>query len=421
MFENMTARERKLAIAVLCLVPVALLFMSIFWVIGKYGENSQEWMRLKSDISVEEERRTSANKAERRRNYYNSISFSPSFEDAGNDYSSWLKTQLKETKLKYKTITPRDVGDFKQNGQVIGRKKRFSFTATGRLDQLTDFLTRFYSIDALHRINSIKVNASAHDKSSGRGGKKIRGDQLSITFVIEIAALTTADDNPDFAKNFREMARDKAEYEAVILRRNIFGPANNTPTVSARPSRSYTSMKEARVEVKGQDADDKDKLTFELVESDVKGAKLVASGRLSARLTVPGQKAGKYSFKVKVIDSGLPPMENFTVVTLEFKDKVVKKPVKPKEPPPFVHATETRITGTTQLPNDDWQVWIQVRTTGERHKLLVGDSFELDNRDWVVESIEPRSAVFSVDGKQRKFNFGVTFDKPLGDEEEVTR
>ena len=152
MFENMTARERKLATAVLCLVPAALLFMSVFWVIGKFGENSQEYFRLQSAYSAENDRKDNANNAKLRRNYYNSISLSPVYEDAGNEYQIWLKTLLKETKLSYKTFTPRDVGEFKNN-QVIGRKKKFSFTATGKLDQVIDFLTKFYSVDVLSLIH----------------------------------------------------------------------------------------------------------------------------------------------------------------------------------------------------------------------------------------------------------------------------
>ena len=414
-FEKMTPREQKLAIAVLCLVPAALLFMSVFWVIGKYGENNQEFMSLSAALSSEEDRELSAIKAERRRNYYNSVSLSPRFVDAGNDYLIWLKTLLNDTNLNYKTFNSRNAGEIRQNNQVIGEKKKFSFTATGKLDEVTEFLTRFYSVDTLHRINSMKITPG---NESGGKNKKVRTGKLSVNFVIEIAALSTAEDNPEFAKNVRVLARDKADYRAAILRRNIFGPANNIPTISARPSSSYTSMSDARITVTGKDADDNDKLSFEVVESDVEGAELAASsGKRSTRLTVPGQKAGTYNVKLRVTDSGFPPKESFADVKVTFKDKVVKKKEEPKPKKAFIHAKETRITGITRLRDGNWQVWIKVRTTGEKYKLLVGESFELDKHDWVVESIQPHSAVFLVDGKQLKFNDRVTFDKPLGEEE----
>ena len=414
MFDNMTARERKLAIAVLCLVPAALLFMSVFWVIGQYGENTQDFMSISGSIKKEKERELSAIMADRRRNYYNSTSLSP--EDAGNEYLFWLKTVLEDTKLVCDTITPRDAGEIRQNNQFIGRVKKFKFNATGKLDQVVDFLTRFYSVDTLHRINSIKINP--RNESSG-GNKKIRTGLLRVDFEIEIVSLETAEGNPDFAKNFRKLAR--ADYKAAILRRNIFGPANNVPTVSARPSPSYTSMKDARISVTGKDADESDKLSFEVAESDVEGVKLeVSKGRRTGKLTVPGQKAGKYKVRLKVTDTGFPPKENFVDLTVTFKDKEVaeKKPKTPPKPP-FVHAKETRITGITRLPNGNWQVWIKVRTTGKKYKLLVGEHFKLDKNKWVVDSIQPHSAVFLVDGKKLKFNDRVTFDKPLGDEKAV--
>ena len=414
MFENMTARERKLATAVLCLVPAALLFMSVFWVIGKFGQNSQEYFRLQSAYSAENDRKDNANNAKLRRNYYNSISLSPVYEDAGNEYQIWLKTLLKETKLSYKTFTPRDVGEFKNN-QVIGRKKKFSFTATGKLDQVIDFLTKFYSVDVLHRINSIKINP--RNETSG-GNKKVRTGELSVSFVIEVASLKTAGENPDFDKNVRQLPRSKDDYQSAIVRRNIFGPANNVPTVTARPSRSYQWMKDARINVTGKDADENDKLTFELVEGDVKEAKLDASpGKRYTKLTVPGQEAGEYKFKIKVTDSGFPPKENFADITVKFGEKPKPKVVETKKPkkPPFVHATETFITGITKLSSGDWQVWIKVQTTGEKYQLFEGESFELDKKEWVVDLIEPHSAVFLVDGKQLKINEGEKFDKPVKD------
>jgi len=276
-------------------------------------------------------------------------------------------------------------------------------------------LTKFYSVDALHRINSMKIIPK---NEPGSKDKKVRTGELSVNFLIEIAALSTASDNPDFAKNERELARQEADYKAAILRRNIFGPANNVPTVSARASSSYTSMKDVRISVTGKDADDQDELTFELVESDVEGVELVASsGKRTAKLTVPGQQAGKYKLKLKVTDSGFPPKENFADVTVTFKDRVVKAPPpRPKPKPDFIHAKETRITGITRLSNGQWQVWVKVRTTGEKYKLLVGDSFKLDKLEWTVESIQPHGAVFQVDGKQLRFNDRVTFNEPLEDE-----
>ena len=61
---------------------------------------------------------------------------------------------------------------------------------------------------------------------------------------------------------------------------------------------------------------------------------------------------------------------------------------------------ETRITAIVRDRLGDWQVWINVRTTGERFKLKEGDSFELDKKKWLVEEIRPDDVVFRVDNNQ---------------------
>ncbi len=214
--------------------------------------------------------------------------------------------------------------------------------------------------------------------------------------------------------------RTKEEYQQAILRRNIFGPANNTPVISARPSPSYNSASDARISVSGKDADERDELKFELVDSAVEGAKLeMEPGSRTARLVVPGQKEGKYNFKIRVWDNGFPSKENFEEVSVAFRD-----PPPPKEdgpppppPPPFEHAKETRITAIVKDKAGDWLVWIKVRTTGDRHKLRVGESFDLDKRTWLVESITPDEAVIRVDNKLLTFQPTDAFVNPRNEVE----
>ncbi len=417
MFEKLTARERKLAIAVGCLVPATLLFIGVFWVIGKYGENNDQFMILSSAIEQEEDREMDAVKAERRRSYYNSISLSPQIEDASNEYLFWLRKALRESNLKYGTIQPRDGSEFKKSGKVIGKRKRLTFTANGDFEKLTNFLTTFYSVDTLHKISSLKIIPK---NEPGNNENKIRTGDLAVNFVVEIASLKAAEENPDFAQNFRQLARSPEDYSTAILRRNMFGPANNPPTISGRTSSSYNSLSKANVNVLAKDADAKDLLKMELVESDVEGAELIsAEGGRTGKLSIPGQKEGRYKFKIKVTDSGFPPKEGFAEITVPFKDrKVVEKTPKvvPPPKPPFIHAKETRITGITKLTSGDWQVWIKVRTTGEKYRLAVGDSFKLDQRDWVIKSIQPHAAVIHVDNKLLTFSDRVTFVNPVAEE-----
>lgn len=399
MFEKLTPRERVLAKAVLGLLPATLIFIGIFWFIGKYGDNNDEIVNLMNQITAEEEKLDEAFKANRRRSYYNSVSLPAKFEDASNDYQIWLKLLLADVDMELKTLTPRDASPLKFKKQEVANRKTFAVTAAGNLEQLTEFLNRFYQVDLLHRINSLKVIPL--NEVAGNN-KKIRTGELSVNITIEVLSLATADEEREFTKQTRELGHTRDEYLAAVLRRNIFGPANNTPVLSARPSSSYTSEKDAKINFTAKDADERDELLFEIVESSVEGAELqVRDGSRSASLVVPGQKAGKYDFKVKVTDNGFPPKDNFKDITVTFKDRVVSKPKPPAPPkPPFVNAKETRITAIVRDKAGDWLVWIKVRTTGERYKLKVGESFELDNQKWAVEAIKPEEAVLRVDDKK---------------------
>ena len=80
-----------------------------------------------------------------------------------------------EIKMDFKSVTPRDGGELIYKNKLIGRSKNFTLLATADLQQLSQFLHEFYSVDLLHRINSIKVIPL----TSGTGNeKRVRSGKL---------------------------------------------------------------------------------------------------------------------------------------------------------------------------------------------------------------------------------------------------
>lgn len=411
MFEKLTPRERKLMIGVACLLPITLIFGAVMWYTSAKDANFEDFKSLTSQIEQEQERKIAARKAGIRREYFNGISLPPNVDDASNAYYIWLKQLLREAELEDKGVTPRDTSPLKQKRTVIGERKLFAVKTSGTLKQLTDFLGKFYSADLLHRINSIKV---IPQNEVATNDKKIRTGKLSVDLQIEVLALNTAVDRSDFTENFNIAKIDAEKWQAAILKRDIFGPSNNSPIVKATTSTSYKSGSDIRIRLTGEDADEDDQLTFELVESAVEGVELdFKPGDRNAYLLVPGQKAGRYKHEVRILDNGFPPKTNVTEFTTTFKDPApIAVKEEPKPEPPFIHATETRITGIVRERTGDWQVWILVATTGEKHKLSVGESFELDEKKWTVETIEPDLAVLRVDGKLLTFERSDRFNAP---------
>ncbi len=411
MFEKLSSRERNLAFAVIGLVPAVLLFIGVFWFLGKYQANDLQSVALLKQIDDEEFKMETGKKANRRRAYYDSISLPSDVEDASNDYQTWLKGLVRdELQMQFKSLTPNDASDLKNKTEVIGQRRYYLLRADGTLNQLTELLSRFYSADLLHRINSLKI--IAQNETSG-SNKKIRTGMLAITAKIEVLSLKTAADDWEFLKGFiaqrakeSRFAETNKAYREMVLRRDIFGPPNNTPTIAASPKSSYLSETDVELTLTAKDADEEDAMTFEIIDSPVEGVKLNPSkpGARTASMSIPGQKAGRYNFKVKVSDSGFPAKESIEEFAVTFKDKeIVKVDPPPKPDPPFVNARETQITAIVLESSGDWRVWIKVRTTGDRYKLKAGESFELDNRKWFVEEIKPTEATLRVDNKLLTF------------------
>lgn len=412
MFDNLTQREKVLATLVVSLIPLALFVMGLFWFFGQRSTRDTQIAGLRSQIELEEQRLTDALNANQRRVYYRGVSLPSKLSDASNDYLQWVKELARDkVGMKFKSITPRPPIKLKfDNVNVIGQTQTFTLLATAEdLNQLVDFLTQFYQLDLLHRINSITLNPT----SSGRDG--IRSGKISVNAVIEVLSLADADaERDDFVKQFRELDAAPEAYRNAILKRNIFGPANNTPTLTVSKSSSYYSDKDLRIPINANDADKNQNLTFNILNSPIESAKLEPKKKPTDRrvyMTVPKQPAGEYTFKIQVSDDGYPAKSNETEFKINVKEKVAKKPPKKKPPKPeFNHARETRITAIVKDKSGTWQVWINVRTKGEKHKLAVGDSFTLDGQEWQVTSIAPDKASFMVDGDEKTFRRNAVFD-----------
>ncbi|MFK7769194.1 MAG: hypothetical protein AB8B55_18380 [Mariniblastus sp.] len=411
----MTPRERKLLYGIACLLPLTLICIAGFTFRKSYMANKESIVTANQNIKIEKAKQRKVMNIKNRRRYYDSISLPPNIQASSNEYASWLKFLLTELQIDYKSVTPRDKGGISFKRKPVGSSRTFSVNATGNLAQLTEFLNRFYSVDLLHRINTLKINP----KNTIVGGKddKIRSGKLSLSMEIEVLAITTADENREFTKQFRDLARAKEDYQRLILRRDIFGEKNNKPVVDATPRKSYLTDKEVSVNISASDADEENQLTFELIESEIKEAELIVSeGERRGKIVMPGQKPGRFKFKVRVVDDGLPVKESFKEFTVVVQDpappKVVKKPT-PK--PDFVHATQAKVTAIVKDKNADFRVWITVRTTGEKYQLKTGDSFKLDKKDWLVDSIsqKEKKAVLRVGGKLLTFGLDSTLSEPM--------
>jgi hypothetical protein len=132
----------------------------------------------------------------------------PSNRDVAESlYQDWLRGQLTEAGLNVTQLSNKS-GNARnpQFGEVA-----FELRATGTLEQLTDFLYRFYSAPHLHRISSATI--AAED-----AGKKLNVTATASALILPDVKRTDKLADGEGAK----LAKTKDEFRKSLIDRNLF-------------------------------------------------------------------------------------------------------------------------------------------------------------------------------------------------------
>ena len=426
MFENLSNREKKLMIAIGALVPIAIVFLCIYQMTSSFKANTEQLNSLKLEILDQQQREIEGARAARRQTYYSNTSLHPSINIAFNDYENWLKTAMADSGLawtdrndnvtEFASITPAAGSKLRSGNQTIGTSKLFKVTASGTLPQFNDFLCKFYQLDALHRINSMDLTP----QTKSRGANKVRNGKLTIKMTVEALSLksgkhhdgfetdTDADGVPDYLdSDFRTNLVNKEKDYKAILRRNIFGPANSEPILSAS-NKTWTTGKPYSTTFTAKDANNNDLLTFELIERSVEGALIKhKKGDRKIGFEMPDVEPGKYPFKIKVYDNGFPSKFSIEEFTVTVKPKKPKKAVtQTKADPEVDYIRLVRLTGITEDKKGKRLAWILIGHSGKHKKLAAGETFEVGKKEYEVVAIEADQATFAGDEKTFRARIG---------------
>ena len=403
---NLTQREKTLAWVTASSLLVAVLFGGFFWMLSKYNDNLAILEGIKSQISDQKNKTSQGIRAAKRKRYYIESSLTNDVSDAKNQYIAWLKkTFREEVGVSLSGVDPGRNSTLKLDSNIVAKQMSFTIKPNLTLKQLVTFLRAFYSVDTLHRISVLKLTP----KTGSAGGNKTRTGKISATIEMQVLSLTDGierDQLPTLKIDQSEQWNDAIE---SIVRRDVFGAANNLPTLKVNKSSSYNAGNQVTVALRARDADEEDELTMELLDSSGENANLeIDADSTKGKLIIPGQPAGRYAFKVRVTDNGLPAKSTVEEIQITFKAPKKAAPPKPK-PPAVRKSLETRITGNLRNADGSWSVLIQSRMDGQSYRLKVGDAFELDKRDWEVTDITQSSASFLVAGQTVSVSRGTAF------------
>ncbi|NOZ41387.1 MAG: hypothetical protein GXP24_14350 [Planctomycetes bacterium] len=136
-------------------------------------------------------------------------------------YQDWLQQQLTTAGLTVKELNLRS----SQASSTSYRQFSFVVNATGKLEQLTDFLYRFYQAPHLHRISKADLMPTEDRKS------------LTITLTIDALSLAETDRKNQLADGTHEEFKQTLDqFRNSIVGRNLF--ATYQPNKTAQESAS---------------------------------------------------------------------------------------------------------------------------------------------------------------------------------------
>ena len=419
MFQNMSKREKTLAMLVGCTVPLWLIFIGWVTFNNRYELGKSQIAGLEKQISEEKRRQLAGNESRVRKKYsYLPSSFPSGGQQNVSRYQNWLVELQRECGFSRSGLTKpeSDVVKFKAEkrgteSSVVGKKYTFKFDTTATLDQVLQFCFKFESLDVLHKIK--QLNFTPLKRRSGE--KTELTGKCKADFVIEVLALTDADETTDFSTRKKQLDKSIEDYAKVIVARNIFGPANNAPTMRLSTVKKYYNDEPVSYLITARDDDGHD-LEYEIVDAgEIEDATLENKNN-KATFKCGELKNGEYTVVFRATDNGLPAKS----VEKEWKFVVRDRPDPPKKTTTtktvkkVKHASETKVTFITST-NGNYKAKIKDYLTGEVFDLDLEDKtqFELDEKIWKVKDIRYRLVTLELDGKLLEFKTGSFLDQPV--------
>ena len=385
----MSKREKTLALIVL---------MAILAGLGNYAVKSyRDWI---SDLDnqilslTQDERQYSYDKraALANREQFNAVtarSLPSNASAAQTQYKSWLLLLLQgDLKLQDVKITSDPVRTIDNTYD----KHTFQISCNGSLQQLTEFLYRFYATRSVHRVLDLAIQPKGYNF-------------LGITARIEAIAISDPTDRLPISEieSMDQLAYGGLdEYMTLMTNRNLFGPENNEPSLpgSSRITATVGQSKSVTLSRNpGNNEQQVQTVRFSIVDADDIPPGFVA--RIDDnQLIVRGNSVGRYTFEVDVSDTGLPVRtvrKEFTVDVEERPEPVVR-PDRPA-PPVFDLAQLAYFTGSVQI-NSRLEVWILRRDTSKMLKLTIGDPISIGTVTGQVTDITQKELIITTDSDE---------------------
>jgi hypothetical protein len=392
----MTPRERMLALLVGSVGLILALYLGWNWVDGKFRVRRGQIETLEGDIRKFKQQVMAGQQATKKMGEFEAQSLPPAPDVARSLYQAWLLERLAQAGFVDPEVKPQS----QKAEKKLYVSQLFIVSGRGTLPQLVELLHSFYSVDLLHRINSLSIKPIKDSK------------ELDITLNVDAVSLLAAPPSTELHNrpSNRLDLPTKDEYLDKIVGRNLFGPANQAPRLSIGGSRDVVVNRSADIRLSASDPDKLDKVQYRLLETDAPEARLdPATGRFS---WTP-RELGRYRFAFEAVDDGFPskPSRREEVVVNVVEPPPVGPPVE-RGFTGFDDAKYTDLAGVTEVGGIR-EIWLRVRPRDLILHLRTGDAFEIGSVSGVVQSIGPSDFTFERDGKLHKLDKGRFLDQTV--------
>ena len=213
----MNKRERMLAAAVGSLVVLFLLQMGWSRVGSLYSQRSAQLRQLQRTVGDRTIDVARGKMAAERLHAWQRQSLPADPDVAKSLYNDWLRQQLVEAK--FNDVTIRDLSATGSRRRTAYKQLGFSVTARGSIEQLTEFLYKFYRANHLHQLRDLGITTSKDSQ------------ELGLTLKIEALILPGAErtDALNDGESDSLIEADLSSYTEAIVTRNLFAPYTEAP------------------------------------------------------------------------------------------------------------------------------------------------------------------------------------------------
>lgn len=416
MFDNLSKREKTMAMIVGCLLPLVIVFFAYTSITESLRQKNSQIVGLTERVGELQLQKVKGELAAKRLAMYRELSLPANTEKSVTQYQLWLQELVEKTGIEGFTV---NVKNRNAPETIIGYQNRPASRiykveiskGIGTVRQFVELLYQLQQAKLLQRINEFVVRPIiAGSGASAKPTGKIMIDRITI----EVVVVSNADEARGFEQEVHaESKRTLDEYLKTIASRDVFGLPNEEPSLGVDTSQEFELGRNVRIDLEGRDENEGQKLTYQI--SDLKWdlddqTAVFDESQVNledGEVEFGRLPKGEYSFLARVTDDGWPNKSDEKRVRIEvFEEEVAPPdPVRPE-------ANDSYISGKTTKDGSISQIWIRINPQDKLLMLTEGESFELDEKKWTISKIEEDSVLIDRDGTELRFRIGRSLDKP---------